>query len=281
MGLSRRVLVIVTSVLLLFVVAISLVAAIEVRSSPRKIIPILQVQAQQAGKSDRESVKGKAKINGSDFDRADIYPAPTVYLTAEPTPVPTTPLMTTSIFWSSINDEDGMIGRSKTAPLPSTSVVGKPSSRVKSSLPSAPTGLPGASPPPTNPQLPIVAMTYTGSSGPQHCRGELIARVDFPLPPSAYKNGTCINLPAMARCGVFFAYKEAGCEADLFNADDCLKTTTTYVNTVVFMPEERSVGAYWKSMKIRCGVEAPEAKLLDPALLEGLVKNPTAKTGTP
>lgn len=78
----------------------------------------------------------------------------------------------------------------------------------------------------------------------------------------------------MARCGVFFAGKDDHCEAQLFNAAQCLNTTQTYVNTVVFMPEERTVGAYWRSMWVRCGVEAPDAKLLDPSLLSGLLKKP-------
>jgi hypothetical protein len=78
----------------------------------------------------------------------------------------------------------------------------------------------------------------------------------------------------MARCGVFFAGKEAGCQADLFSSERCVNTTRTYVDTVVFMPEERSVGAYWRSMWVRCGVEAPEARLLDPAVLGELVKSP-------
>lgn len=53
---------------------------------------------------------------------------------------------------------------------------------------------------------------------------------------------------------------------------DCLNTTKTYVNTVVFMPEERPVGALWRSMYVKCGVEVPEAKMLDPGILGDKLK---------
>lgn len=46
------------------------------------------------------------------------------------------------------------------------------------------------------------------------------------------------------------------------------------MNTVVFMPEERAVGALWRSMFVRCGVEAKEVGMLDPAILGGLLKKP-------
>ena len=55
---------------------------------------------------------------------------------------------------------------------------------------------------------------------------------------------------------------------------NCFNTTSTYVNTVVFMPEERTVGAKWMSMYVKCGVDAPEVGPLDPALLSGLLKKP-------
>lgn len=47
---------------------------------------------------------------------------------------------------------------------------------------------------------------------------------------------------------------------------DCLNTTRTYVNTVVFMPEERPVRALW-SILVQCGVEVPDASLIDPGIL--------------
>jgi len=53
---------------------------------------------------------------------------------------------------------------------------------------------------------------------------------------------------------------------------DCYNTTRTYVNTVVFMPEERPVGALWSSMWVKCGVEVPEAKMLDPSVLGDKLK---------
>jgi hypothetical protein len=273
MGHSRRIAVVATSIFLFLLLAISLATSLklEARVPPPKLIKISLAQAQRMEQADRDLMKGKAKINGSDFDRASIFPAPTVYLTAEATPA-RIPTMTTTVPFgqaptSSIDEGDGMIGLSKTsqpsptgddpASIPATSAAIEPVSPT-SALPSN--------------QLPILALTYTGASGPKHCRGDLIQKLSLAPPGTAHKNGTCVSLPSMARCGVFFADKEAGCQADLFESEGCENTTMSYVNTVVFLPEERSVGAYWKSMWVKCGVEAPEAKLLDPGLLGGLVK---------
>jgi hypothetical protein len=51
-------------------------------------------------------------------------------------------------------------------------------------------------------------------------------------------------------------------------------STETYVYTDVFMPEKRAVGALWRSLYVRCGVEAPEAGLIDPSVLGALLKKP-------
>jgi hypothetical protein len=73
---------------------------------------------------------------------------------------------------------------------------------------------------------------------------------------------------------VFYASKGDNCEAQLFNMAGCMNTTQSFVNTVVFMPEERPVGAYWNSMWVKCGVDAPEAGLIDPSMLGGLLVKP-------
>ncbi|EMD88636.1 hypothetical protein COCHEDRAFT_1226790 [Bipolaris maydis C5] len=151
-------------------------------------------------------------------------------------------------------DAEGVLGP-KPTPKPS---------RVPAPKPAAPPA----------PQIPILALTYSGSGGPKHCRGKLLKKSYFPPPLERWKNGTCINLPSEARCGVFFSNKGDNCEAALFNEGDCLNTTSTYINTVVFMPEERAVGALWKSMWVRCGVEVPETKMLDPSILGGALKKP-------
>jgi hypothetical protein len=93
--------------------------------------------------------------------------------------------------------------------------------------------------------------------------------MSFARPAEQWKNGSCINLPSDARCGIFYSEKGDNCEAQLFNEAGCYNTTTTYVNTVVFIPEERPVGAMWRSMFVKCGVDVPEAKMLDPAILGG------------
>ncbi|KZM27453.1 hypothetical protein ST47_g1410 [Ascochyta rabiei] len=128
---------------------------------------------------------------------------------------------------------------------------------------------PAPSPPPPPPALQILALSYSGSGGPKHCRGSLLQKTAFERPAAQWKDGSCINLPGDARCGVFYAEKGDNCEAQLFNEADCSNTSMSYVNTVVFMPEERPVGALWRSMWVKCGVDVPEAVMLDPAILGG------------
>jgi hypothetical protein len=259
MAVARRILIIATSVFLLFILVLSLLTSLKVRAPPRKIIQVSIAQAQKLEQSDRDLTKGKAKINGSGFDRASIYPAPTVYLSDEPTQLsePTSVISLEVRTSSSVEEEEGMIGPTITHQESLTSVDGG-YTEPKSTSHLTPSVQPSAAPPNPSSQLPIIALIYTSSSGPKHCRGNLIQKLELPdSAPSTpvYKNGTCVSLPAMARCGVFFAGKEAGCQADLFNEEGCVNHTTTYVNTVVFMPEERAVGAYWRSMWVRCGIE--------------------------
>ncbi|KAF9697584.1 hypothetical protein EKO04_004421 [Ascochyta lentis] len=122
--------------------------------------------------------------------------------------------------------------------------------------------------PPSSVNTPILALSYAGSGGPKHCRGGLLQKMAFER-PAAQWNGTCIDLPSEARCGVFYAEKGDKCEAQLFNEADCHNTSMSYVNTVVFMPEERPVGGIWRSMWVRCGVDVPEVAMLDPGILGG------------
>lgn len=257
MAIPRRFILIVSSVVLLLVIAVSLAAAIEVRTPPQKIIQLVVAQAARLGKSG-EIVGAKALLNGTGFDRGDVWHG-TSLVPGE-----------TAIPAATIETQAGLIGFTQT-PQPTASwsadgVIGP----VATSTPSI---APAPRPPPS-PQVPILALTYSGSGGPKHCRGELLQKTSFPPPIDKWKNGTCINLPKEARCGVFFASKGDNCEAQLFTMADCYNTTRTYVNTVVFMPEERAVGALWSSMWVKCGVEVPEAKLLDPSILGGLLKKP-------
>lgn len=257
MPIPRRFLLIATSIFLLLVIAISLATSIEVRAPPKSLVQISVAQAAKDGES-----KG-SKINGTSFDRADILNGSTTVGAGEPATYilslkPSSTIMT----------EDGLIGETPTQP-PQTSIDEGYIGPIETTPTPQPTPRP-----PTAPQLPILALSYDGDGGPKHCRGELLQKLSFPPPASSWKNGTCVDLPADARCGIFFAGKNDNCEAQLFNMPACLNTTRTYVNTVVFMPEERPVGALWRSMFVRCGVDAPDAGLIDPSILGSLLKKP-------
>ncbi|KAF2117092.1 hypothetical protein BDV96DRAFT_644525 [Lophiotrema nucula] len=227
------------------------------------MVQIVKAQAAKFEQSHRGAEGAGGKINGTDFHRGDIIdgsstlsngPAQTIALTAEPKPTNPTTM------------PEGFIGAIPTS-SPTTNdegYIGPMETPQSSAIPV----------PPTGPQFPIFALSYDGSGGPKHCRGELVQKLNLPPPASAWKNGTCIDLPKMARCGVFFAGKDDHCEAQLFNMESCLNTTQSFVNTVVFMPEERTVGAYWRSMYVKCGVEAPVAGLLDPSVLGDLLVKP-------
>ncbi|CAO2647595.1 Nn.00g085170.m01.CDS01 [Neocucurbitaria sp. VM-36] len=220
-------------------------------------------QAAKVGGSDGV-VGAKALLNGTGFDRGDIWHGTSIISGAAPIPTAIT------------ETQDGMIGFTPT-PGPSASwsaegIIGPIQTPTSSII---------AAPPPRPPsvQIPILALSYSGSGGPKHCRGELLQKMDFPPPIDNWKNGTCINLPSEARCGVFFANKGDNCEARLFNMANCYNSTRTYVNTIVFMPEERPVGALWSSMFVKCGVDVPDAKILDPSILGGLLKKPDKAGG--
>lgn len=205
-------------------------------------------QAAKFGESERQ-IAAKARVNGTGFDRGDILNETTI------APAAYTPTLTQT--------EEGTIGEQATsAPTPSAVEEG--------SLQAGSTAVPVAKPTtPPAAQVPILALSYSGAGGPKHCRGSLLQKMAFARPAAQWKNGSCINLPKEARCGVFYSEKGDNCEAQLFNEMDCYNTTSTYVNTVVFMPEERAVGALWRSMFVRCGIDVPETKMLDPAILGG------------
>jgi len=139
------------------------------------------------------------------------------------------------------------------APLPSTSKV---STHIPTPSPSS---------------LPILALLYTGAGGPKKCRGTLLTAVSLPRPASQHKAGACYDLPENARCGLFVSEKDDHCEAKLFSNPGCLDTDQSYVNTVVFMPELRPVGALWRSMEIRCGVDVPEVLPINPSAFGNVV----------
>ncbi|KAF1850254.1 uncharacterized protein K460DRAFT_272795 [Cucurbitaria berberidis CBS 394.84] len=258
MAIPRRFILIISSVFLILFIALSLATAIEIRAPLQNVFRISLAQAAKVGSSN-SIVGANALLNGTGFDRGDVWNGTSII--SGGTPIPTAITKT----------QEGMIGFTPT-PRPSASwsaegILGP----VHTPTPSVITA---PRPPPSN-QIPILALSYSRSGGPKHCRGELLQKMAFAPPIEKWKNGTCINLPSEARCGVFFAGKGDNCEAQLFNMANCYNTTRTYVNTVVFMPEERAVGALWSSMWVKCGVEVPEAKMLDPSILGGLLKKPS------
>ncbi|KAF2825437.1 hypothetical protein CC86DRAFT_295092 [Ophiobolus disseminans] len=250
MALTPRILIAASSAILLLVIALSLATAIEVRAPLRQFFRASSAQAAKAGVFDAP-VGAKAQLNGTEFDRVDVWNGTSLV------PGTTAPSAMTAT-------EDGMLGATPTSrPDVSWSAEGM----IGPIATPSPKPIPAPRPPPSSPQFPIVALSYSGSGGPKHCRGNVIQQMRFPPPLSDWKNGTCVNLPSEARCGLFISSKGDNCEAQLFNMADCYNTTKTFVNTVVFMPEERPVGALWRSMSVKCGVEVPEAKMLDPSVL--------------
>ncbi|KAH9876539.1 hypothetical protein J1614_003670 [Plenodomus biglobosus] len=259
MAALQRIVIIASSVFLILFIAISLATVIEVRAPYPNFIQVTVAQAAQVGKL-KDFTGGKAVLNGTDFDRGDVWHG-TSLISGYPTPAPTTTMTET---------QEGLIDFTQ---IPRVSVSWSAEGVLGSGATPSPSTVPTPRPP-TPPRLPILALTYSGSGGPKHCRGELIQKTHFPPPLERWKNGTCIDLPSEARCGVFFSGKGDNCEAQLFNMANCYNTTRTYINTVVFMPEERPVGALWSSMFVRCGVEVPEAKILDPSILGDALKKP-------
>lgn len=256
MAIPRRLILLLTATFLLLLVAMLLATAIEIRAPPPKMKAVALAQAAKYGESER-IMAAKALLNGTDFDRGDILNGTTI------APAVYTPTMTRT--------DEGMIGDQETSA--STSSVDE--GYIEADLTSHPVARPTPQP---VPQVPILALSYSGSGGPKHCRGSVLQKISFARPAEQWKNGSCVNLPSDARCGVFYSEKGDNCEAQLFSEADCSNTTTTYVNTVVFMPEERPVGALWRSMFVKCGVDVPEAKMLDPAILGGALgpKKPPA-----
>lgn len=130
------------------------------------------------------------------------------------------------------------------------------------------------------PNLPITATIFSGVPGPSTCRGRVILQLNLPPPPPHSSSSsettttttptkeTCYSLPQPAGCGNFLASKDAGCEVRLFSERDC----KVYVNTAVFIPEDRAVGGVWRSLAVRCGVPAPDPEALGPPPLVGLMK---------
>jgi hypothetical protein len=121
-------------------------------------------------------------------------------------------------------------------------------------------------------EIPITATIFSGVPGPSACRGSVIFQLTLP-PPAPGAGPTqeqCYNLERAAGCGNFVASKEAGCEARLFSEPGC----KMYLNTVVFIPEERAVGGMWRSVALRCGVPAPDPDSLGPPPLAGLMRRP-------
>ncbi|EUC28665.1 hypothetical protein COCCADRAFT_8992 [Bipolaris zeicola 26-R-13] len=330
---SRHLILIASSAFFLLFIALSLATAIQIRGISPQIVQISSAQAARIP-DDGDVVAAKALLNGTEFDRGDVFNGSSVIsglplastlvtMTLESTDTAatlvsstldmailstaavkttistvltktlasttlTTTIVATTLVKTRVSTtttketvptlmtetQEGIIGFT---PEPQSSgswdaegVLG-PKLTPKPTPSRAPAPKPVA---PPAPQIPILALTYAGSGGPKHCRGKLLKKSYFPPPLEKWKNGTCINLPGEARCGVFFSNKGDNCEAQLFNEGDCLNTTSTYINTVVFMPEERAVGALWKSMFVRCGVEVPEAKMLDPSILGGALKKP-------
>ncbi|KAK5651374.1 hypothetical protein OQA88_12531 [Cercophora sp. LCS_1] len=120
------------------------------------------------------------------------------------------------------------------------------------------------------PDLPITATVFTGVPGPSHCRGGVMLRVSIPHDATRPK---CIGMPKPAGCAVFSANKKDGCQARLFAEPGC----RMFVNTAVFLPEERAVGGLWRSMEVRCGVPEPDPESLGEPPLAGLLEGATRR----
>ncbi|KAK4456496.1 hypothetical protein QBC42DRAFT_281126 [Cladorrhinum samala] len=128
-------------------------------------------------------------------------------------------------------------------------------------------------------ELPTTATIFSGVPGPSRCRGTVVLRLSVP-PPLRDENGQvqkgerrCYNHLQPVGCGNFVASKEAGCEARLFAEPNC----QMYLNTAVFVPEDRAVGGRWRSIEVQCGIPAPDPDTLGQPPLQGLIRN--KKTG--
>lgn len=119
--------------------------------------------------------------------------------------------------------------------------------------------------------LPITVTIFSGSPGPKTCRGNLVTTLTLPQPDGlGLRTGAqCYNLPSVAGCGNFRANKNDGCEARLFAEPACV----SYVNTAVFMPENRAVGGMWRSFSVECGIPAPDPASLGTPPLQGMMQD--------
>ncbi|KAF1972647.1 hypothetical protein BU23DRAFT_599438 [Bimuria novae-zelandiae CBS 107.79] len=266
MAVPHRYIIVASSIALILVIAISLTTSLEIRAAPRRVVQISMAQLAKDGQIEAQAQRAGANINGSAIDRADIL-SETSTVAADQT---ATWVLSVTAQPTVVSDE-GMIGATPIPQPSSTSADEGFIGNMEASSVPKPTARP--SPPPA-PQVPIAAMSYSGDGGPKHCRGQLLQNFTLPRPASSWRNGTCVDLPARARCGVFYSAKGDNCEAQLFTMEGCYNTTETYMNTVVFMPEERPVGGMWKSMYIRCGIDAPEPALINPSILGGALKKP-------
>ncbi|KAK4187053.1 hypothetical protein QBC35DRAFT_250159 [Podospora australis] len=122
----------------------------------------------------------------------------------------------------------------------------------------------------TIPELPITAIIFSGVPGPYKCRGRIVMSVEIPppVPAGGPTTARCYNFAHPVGCGNFVASKEAGCEAKLFAEPDC----KMYLNTAVFIPEDRAVGGLWRSMEIKCGIPPPDPHSLGAPPLQGLLR---------
>ncbi|KAK1767924.1 hypothetical protein QBC33DRAFT_62083 [Phialemonium atrogriseum] len=120
--------------------------------------------------------------------------------------------------------------------------------------------------------LPITATIFSGVPGPNHCRGRITAALTLPPPVSGggRTGARCYDLPgrAGAGCAYFVANKGDGCEARLFAEPGC----AAYVNTAVFVPEERIVGGLWRSLSVECGIPTPDPASLGAPPLADLLE---------
>jgi hypothetical protein len=148
MAIPQRMIIIASSVALILVIALSLASAIEVRAPPDKIIQVTVAQAAKIGESER-IISGKARLNGSDFDRVDVWNGTSV--------IPGSSIATPSATFAT---EEGMLGASPTshssASWDADGVIGPIATPSPSRKP-APAPAPR---PPPQPQLPIVALSY-------------------------------------------------------------------------------------------------------------------------
>ena len=110
---------------------------------------------------------------------------------------------------------------------------------------------------------------FDSDPGPKKCRGNAIVNMELPPSNGRETSPQCYNIPGVAGCGNFVASKGDGCEAKLFSEANC----NMYVNTAVFIPEDRAVGGQWRSMSLQCGRAPPDPANGGTPLLQDAIKN--------